>query len=273
MIIPTREKIWRYSLLMGLSLLIFAPVIVGTWVSLLPNTAILNGQYFAAALSLENYVQALTQTPILRYLVNSFVVASLVMVGQVIFSALAAYAFVFIPFKGKNVIFYAFIATMMLPFEAQLIPNFQTLRWLGFLNHYAALALPFFATAFGTFLLRQAFMQVPMALRESAQVEGIGHWQFLYRAVLPYAKTSLLTLAAYSFLTTWNMYLWPLITSYSDNVRTVQIGLRQLQATEAVNSWGLIMASAILMMIPSLAVLLLSQKAFKSGLIDGAVKS
>ena len=216
----------------------------------------------------------MTQTPILRYLVNSFVVASLVMVGQVIFfSALAAYAFVFIPFKGKNVIFYAFIATMMLPFEAQLIPNFQTLRWLGFLNHYAALALPFFATAFGTFLLRQAFMQVPMALRESAQVEGIGHWQFLYRAVLPYAKTSLLTLAAYSFLTTWNMYLWPLITSYSDNVRTVQIGLRQLQATEAVNSWGLIMASAILMMIPSLAVLLLSQKAFKSGLIDGAVKS
>ena len=116
-------------------------------------------------------------------------------------------------------------------------------------------------------------MQVPMALRESALVEGIGHGQFLYRAVLPYAKTSLLTLAAYSFLTTWNMYLWPLITSYSDNVRTVQIGLRQLQATEAVNSWGLIMASAILIMIPSLVVLLVSQKAFKSGLIDGAVKS
>ncbi|QEA50145.1 carbohydrate ABC transporter permease [Leuconostoc lactis] len=273
MIIPTQEKIWRYTLLLCLSLLIFAPVLVGVWVSLLPNTAILNGQYLSTALSFDNYRQALTQTPILRYLFNSFVVASLVMVGQVVFSALAAYAFVFIPFKGKNVIFYAFIATMMLPFEAQLIPNFQTLRWLGFLNHYAALALPFFATAFGTFLLRQAFMQVPMALRESALVEGIGHGQFLYRAVLPYAKTSLLTLAAYSFLTTWNMYLWPLITSYSDNVRTVQIGLRQLQATEAVNSWGLIMASAILMMIPSLVVLLVSQTAFKSGLIDGAVKS
>ena len=273
MIIPIREKLWRYTLLIGLSVLIFAPVLVGIWVSFLPNTAILNGQYFSAALTLGNYTQALTQTPILRYLFNSFVVAGLVMVGQVIFSALAAYAFVFLPFKGKNVIFYAFIATMMLPFESQLIPNFQTLRWLGFLNHYAALALPSFATAFGTFLLRQAFMQVPMALRESAMVEGIGHGQFLYRAVLPYAKTSLLTLAAYSFLTTWNMYLWPLITSYSDNVRTVQIGLRQLQATEAVNSWGLIMASAILMMIPSLAVLFLSQKAFKSGLIDGAVKS
>ncbi len=170
MIIPTQEKIWRYTLLLCLSFLIFAPVLVGVWVSLLPNTAILNGQYLSTALSFENYRQALTQTPILRYLFNSFVVASLVMVGQVVFSALAAYAFVFIPFKGKNVIFYAFIATMMLPFEAQLIPNFQTLRWLGFLNHYAALALPFFATAFGTILLRQAFMQVPMALRESALV-------------------------------------------------------------------------------------------------------
>lgn len=273
MIIPTREKIWRYTLLILLSTLIFAPVLVGIWVSLLPNTAILNGQYFATPLTINNYLQAITQTPILQYLWNSFLVACLVMMGQVVFSALAAYAFVFIPFKDKTVIFYAFISTMMLPFESQLIPNFQTLRWLGFLNHYSALAIPFFASAFGTFLLRQAFMQVPIALRESALIEGIGHAQFLYRAVMPYAKTSLFTLAAYSFLTTWNMYLWPLITSYSDNVRTVQIGLRQLQATEAVNAWGLIMASAILIMVPSLAVLLLSQKAFKSGLIDGAVKS
>ena len=272
MIITSNEKIWRYVLMIGLSLVLLIPLIVGVWVSLLPNNAILTGHYFTSQFTIDNYIQAITATPILRYLLNSLLVSAIVMVGQVVFSVLAAYAFVFIPFKGKQIIFYAFIGTMMLPFESQLIPNFQTLRWLGILNNYAALAIPFFATAFGTFLLRQTSMQVPLALRESAAIEGVGHFRFLYHAVIPYAKTSLFTLAAYSFLTTWNMYLWPLITSYSDNVRTAQIGLRQLQATEAVNSWGLIMASAILIMVPSLVVLLLSQRAFKSGLLDGAVK-
>ena len=147
MIITSNEKIWRYVLMIGLSLVLLIPLIVGVWVSLLPNNAILTGHYFTSQFTIDNYIQAITATPILRYLLNSLLVSAIVMVGQVVFSVLAAYAFVFIPFKGKQIIFYAFIGTMMLPFESQLIPNFQTLRWLGILNNYAALAIPFFASA------------------------------------------------------------------------------------------------------------------------------
>lgn len=194
------------------------------------------------------------------------------MLGQLILSSLAAYAFVFIEFKGRDLLFYLFIATMMVPFEASIIPNFHLIRDLDWIDTYSGLTIPFFATAFGTFLLRQNFKGIPKELREASQIIGMGDFKFFLTVVLPVSRTSLVTLGIYGFLTAWNMYLWPLLATTNDTVRTVQIGLKQLQTQEQLNEWGVIMAGAVIVIIPTLILLFLGQKKLQKGLTEGAVK-
>lgn len=225
-----------------------------------------------SAFSLENYRRAFEQFPLLHYVINSFLVSIAIMIGQLILASLAAYAFVFLEFKGRDFLFYLFIATMMVPFEASIIPNFHTIRDLGWIDQYTGLTIPFFAMAFGTFLLRQNFKQIPKELREASQIAGMGDVKFYLKVVLPVAKTSLITLGVYGFLTSWNMYLWPLLATTNDNVRTVQIGLRQLQSQEQMNDWGVIMAGAVIVIIPTLILLFLGQKKLQRGLTEGALK-
>lgn len=265
------KLIGRYTLLVSLSLIVIGPFILGLWTSLLPTAAISKGALWGK-LSFDNYVTAITTTPILRYLLNSFVIAMVTTISQLLFCSMSAYAFVFLKFKYQRPLFALFLITMMLPFEAEVIPNFATVRALGLLNHYAVMIVPFLTTAFGTFMLRQNFLQMPKELKEAADVEGLSHWQFYWRMTLPYAKISLLTLAAYSFLSSWNQYLWPMLTTFSDQFRPVQDGLRQLQGQETFNNWGMIQASAAIVVIPTLIVLLIGQHYFKAGLNEGAVK-
>lgn len=194
------------------------------------------------------------------------------MLGQLILASLAAYAFVFMEFKGRDLLFFIFIGTMMVPFEASVIPNFHIIRDLNWIDTYPGLTVPFFATAFGTFLLRQNFKQIPKELREASLIEGIGDFKFFLTVVLPMAKSSLITLGAYGFLTSWNMYLWPLLATTNDSVRTVQIGLKQLQTQEQLNDWGMIMAGAVTVIIPTLILLFLGQKRLQKGLTEGAIK-
>ncbi|KGI02512.1 carbohydrate ABC transporter permease [Oenococcus oeni] len=266
------KKTWHYLLLIILSLLILGPFIIGLWTSLLPTADISSGKLFIDNVSLDNYWAALTQTPIIRYLFNSLFISILTMICQVFFCSLAAYAFVFIDFKYRNFYFYLVLSTMMLPFEAEVIPNFQTIKSLGLLNSYLGMVIPFMTSAFGIFMLRQSFMQMPYELKEAADVEGLSHWQFYLKGALPYSKLSIYTLAAYSFLSAWNQYLWPLLTTFSDDYRPVQVGLRELQSQETFNNWGMIQASAAIIVIPTLIVLYFGQHYFKSGLNEGAVK-
>ncbi len=266
------KKIWHYILLILLSALIIGPFIIGLWTSLLPTADISSGNLLHSSISLNNYWEAFTQTPIIRYLFNSLLISFLTMLCQVFFCSMAAYAFVFIEFKHRNFYFYLVLSTMMLPFEAEVIPNFQTIKSLGLLNSYAGMIAPFMTSAFGIFMLRQAFMQMPYELKEAADVEGLNHWQFYVKAVLPYSRLSLYTLAAYSFLSAWNQYLWPMLTTFSDDFRPVQVGLRELQSQETFNNWGMIQASAAIIVIPTLIVLYFGQYYFKSGLNEGAVK-
>ena len=160
----------------------------------------------------------------------------------------------------------------MVPFEASIIPNFHIIRDLGWIDTYPGLTVPFFATAFGTFLLRQNFKQIPKELREASEIAGMGDFKFYLTVVLPVAKTSLVTLGVYGFLSSWNMYLWPLLSTTNDTVRTVQIGLKQLQTQEQLNEWGVIMAGAIIVVIPTLILLFLGQKKLQKGLTEGAFK-
>src|SRR5699024_4924365 len=252
--IPITRKIIFYLLLIISGMFVFSPTLMAFVMSFMTNQDIMTGS-LPSSLTLDNYVKAFNQFPLLKYLFNSLVVSIVIMLGQLILSSLAAYAFVFLEFKGRDLLFYVFIATMMVPFEASIIPNFHIIRDLGWIDTYPGLTVPFFAMAFGTFLLRQNFKQIPKELREASQIAGMGDFKFYLTVVLPVARTSLLTLGVYGFLTSWNMYLWPLLTTTNDNVRTVQIGLKQLQTQEQLNDWGVIMAGAVIVVIPTLILL------------------
>ncbi|WP_164217457.1 carbohydrate ABC transporter permease [Virgibacillus sp. YIM 98842] len=271
MTIPITRKIIFYLLLIISSMLVFSPTLMAFVMSFMTNQDIMTGS-LPSSLTLDNYVKAFNQFPLLKYLFNSLVVSIVIMLGQLILSSLAAYAFVFLEFKGRDLLFYVFIATMMVPFEASIIPNFHIIRDLGWIDTYPGLTVPFFAMAFGTFLLRQNFKQIPKELREASQIAGMGDFKFYLTVVLPVARTSLVTLGVYGFLTSWNMYLWPLLSTTNDSVRTVQIGLKQLQTQEQLNDWGVIMAGAIIVVIPTLILLFLGQSKLQKGLTEGALK-
>ena len=271
-VMSKKERISRYVVLCLLSVFILTPFVLGLWTSFLTTADISSGSLFSTHISLDNYVNAMKNTAIIRYLLNSLVISVLTTAFQLIFCSMSAYAFVFLKFRGRNFLFGLFLATMMLPFEAEVIPNFATMRQLNLLNTYSVMVMPFLTSAFGTFMLRQNFKQMPAELKEASDVCGLSHWKFYTKVTLPYAKISLLTLASYSFLSSWNQYLWPMLTTFSDKYRPVQDGLRQLQSQETFNDWGMIQASAAIVVIPTLIVLFIGQKSFKSGINEGAVK-
>lgn len=266
------KQLLFYFLLIIFAFLVFAPAIIAFLMSFMSSQEIMTGKIIPTEFTLENYTKVFERFPLFQYLINSFIVSIVIMLGQLILASLAAYAFVFLEFKGRDFIFFLFIATMMVPFEASIIPNFQTIRNLGWLDHYNGLTIPFFATAFGTFLLRQNFKQIPNELKEASEIAGVGDFKYYLTVALPMAKTSLITLGVYGFVTSWNMYLWPLLTTTNDSVRTVQIGLRQLQSQEQLNEWGVIMAGAIMVVLPTLILLFLGQSKLQKGLTEGALK-
>ncbi|MHB9144778.1 MAG: carbohydrate ABC transporter permease [Symbiobacteriia bacterium] len=220
---------------------------------------------------IQSYSDALKLAPIGRFVLNSFVIASAVTVGQLVTASLAAFAFSFLEFRGRNILFYVFLSTMMIPAEATLVPNYLTVRALGWLDSYPGFVVPFIATAFGTFLLRQFFLQLPKDLYDAAKIDGASPFRFYWQVVLPLSRPALATLGVYSFLHAYNMYLWPLLITNSETMRTVQIGIKMLMWDEAL-SWNLIMAGVTLVILPSILLLILGQKQLIRGLTAGALK-
>lgn len=268
----TAKKIVVYALLISSALLMMFPIIYAFSISFMKGGEVLQGNLIPETFTFDNYKAAFEKVPLIHFLWNSFFVSIAVMLGQLIVSSLAAFAFVFISFKGRNAIFMLFISTMMIPWEATMVPNFLTVQKLGWINEYTSLTIPFFALAFGTFLLRQQFKTIPLELYEASQVAGISRFRFFWKVVLPVSKTSLITLGIYSFLTTWNMYLWPLLVTNNEKVRTVQIGLKQMQSQEISSQWGVVMAAAVVVVLPTLLILFIGQKHFQKGLTQGAIK-
>ncbi|MDF2628420.1 MAG: glycerol-3-phosphate transporter permease protein [Symbiobacteriaceae bacterium] len=219
----------------------------------------------------QNYAEVARSVPVFRYLANSLIVSSLVTGGQIVTASLAGYAFSFFQFKWKGFLFALFMSTMMVPWEVTMIPNFLTIRSLNLVSTYPGLVLPFLATAFGTFLLRQFFLTIPRDLEDAARIDGCGRFRFLWSIVLPLARPGLITLGAYTFLSTWNQYLWPLLVTDTKEMRTVQIGIRFLMNEEG-QQFHLIMAGVVMFMIPAALLLLWGQKYLVKGLMAGAVK-
>jgi sn-glycerol 3-phosphate transport system permease protein len=205
-----------------------------------------------------------------RYLFNSLVVSAVITLGQLTTSAMAAYAFAFMRFPGRGILFALFLATMMVPIEVAIIPNYRTIQWLGWIDTYPGLVAPFLATGFGTFLLRQAFLTIPTELRDAAEMDGYGHVRFLLRIVLPLSRGALATLAVFSFLQAWNQYLWPLLVTNDPDMRTVQIGLKSETANLA--RINVAFAGTIIAFAPLLLLVAGFQRYLVRGLFGGAVK-
>ena len=274
------RKLGLYSLLTVMSLAVAFPLLIALSYSFMSERDISTypPPLIPVRPTLANFEEIVDRAlrpnsplPIFRYLLNSFVASSAVVVGQLLTASLAAYAFAFLPFPGKNLLFLIFLATLMVPWEATIIPNYITIRDLGWLDTYQGLAVPFMATGFGTFLLRQNFLQIPRDLYDAAIVDGAGRFRFLWQIVLPLSRPALGTLAVYSYLATWNQYFWPLLVTNQPLMRTVQVGIVQLRYEETLR-WGIVMAGVVMVVIPTIALLVLGQRQLVRGLTAGAIK-
>lgn len=263
----------RYALLVVAAVVVVFPIYVAIAVAIQPSYRLLDfpAVLFPSDIDLRVFERAFSQANLGGYLMNSAIVAVVITAGQVVTSILAAYAFAFLRFPAKNVIFVAFLATLMVPTEVTIVANFETIQHLGWLDSYQALTVPFLAFAFGTFLLRQTFLQVPQDLRDAAALDGYGHWGFLFGVAVPLARPMIAALSVFSFLMAWNQYLWPLLVTNDDRYRTVQIGLKALSSAN-IDQLNLIMAGTIVAAVPIFVLLIAFQRQLVRGLTSGAVK-
>jgi sn-glycerol 3-phosphate transport system permease protein len=217
------------------------------------------------------FAKAFQQGDLGPKIVVSAVVTALIVAAQLVTSILAAYAFSFLEFPLRRVAFLIFMATLMLPIEVTLIPNAQTVRSLGWLNSYPGLAVPFMATAFGTFLIRQGFMGIPRDLLDASQLDGFGHLAFLRRVAIPVTRPVIASFAVIAFLGAWNQYTWPRAVITESRWETIQIGLKSVSSS-TVDQSNVGFAAAIIAALPVLALLILLQRQLIRGLTAGAVK-
>jgi len=262
-------------LLLSIGLLISMPIIIAFFTSFKPPTQVITfpPRLLPADWTTANYLMAWQIAPFGRFLFNSLMQSGVITFAQVLFSILAAYAFSVLVFPGRNLLFYIVLGSLMVPFELIFIPNFQLVSVLGLADTYAGLTLPFLASAFGVFMLRQFFLTVPKALHEAAKLDGAGNWRYLWQILVPLSKGSIGAFAIFAFLSAWNQYLWPLIITKSEEMRTLQIGIRFFMTQQDRGSdWGVVMAGSMIALGPALLAFLLAQRQLVKGIAMTGLK-
>jgi multiple sugar transport system permease protein len=221
----------------------------------------------------ENYYRLFQTVPIARYFWNSVLVSVVTTVGHVLFSAMAGYAFSRLRFRAKNVVFFIFLMTLMVPPQVNIVPLFFLMKTFGWLDTYWALIVPGLTGAFGVFMLRQWFNGLPKELEDAARLDGCHSGQIFWRVALPLATPALAALAIFVFINSWNSFMWPLIVTNSEELRTLPVGLAALKGSfRDTTDWALLMAAATLSILPVVLVFLIGQKQFMKGMLSGGVK-
>ncbi len=213
----------------------------------------------------QNYVETVTVMPFGRFYFNSTFQAAAVTVLQLLTSSLAAFAFARLRFRGRDLLFLLYLGTMMIPFPVTMIPNFVIVRLLGWIDTFKALILPPAFSAFSTFLLRQYFLSLPIELDDAARVDGASSFRIWWQVLLPLTGPALATLAIFTFLGQWNNFLWPLIVTNSEHMRTLPVGLAAFQGQYRVE-WHLLMAGSVIALVPILVIYIIGQKWFVRGI-------
>jgi ABC-type glycerol-3-phosphate transport system permease component len=262
-----------YAMLIGVSLILMFPLFFALSLALQGPTAAptLIPTNFGT-LDWGVFGAVFQQQPILsRWIVNSFVVASVVTVGVVLTSSLFAYALAYLNFPGQAFLLFVALGTLMVPFEATLISNYLFISEVGWKDSYQGLIVPFLASGFGVFLMRQYFLTLPKELYDAALVDGCGRLRYLWSILLPLSRPALATLAVYTFLGTWNQFYWPLLVTNDPEWRTTQVGITIFRNFEYA-VFNTQMAATLIVMLPTLILLLLGQRQLVRGLTAGALK-
>ncbi len=221
----------------------------------------------------DNYANTLEQLPIARYFFNSLLVSVITTVGQVLIASMAGFAFAKLNFKFKEPLFFVILATMMIPPQVNIIPLFYIMKELHWIDTFQALILPGFFGGFGVFLMRQWFKSMPDALFEAAKIDGCNIFQTFFKVAFPLALPAIATLAIFTFIVSWNSFMWPLIVTNSDAIRTLPVALASFKGSfrETVE-WGQLMACAVITTIPAILVFISGQKFFIKGIMSAGVK-
>ncbi len=250
--------------------LIMIPLLYTFMMSVLPADELYT-RFWPSRFDFTSYLQVFTKTMIPRHILNSFIVAGSVTILQMITCSMAAFSFSFLHFRGRNLVFMCILATMMVPWEATIISNYLTVSSWKWLNTYHVLILPYGCSAMGVFLMRQHYLTFAKELHEAARLDGCNNWRFLATIVVPLSRPALGALGAYIFLQQWNNYLWPLLVTSSDKVRTVQIGVASMYDVDS-EQINLMMSAVVVCLVPSLSIFVFMQKNLINGLMAGAVK-
>ncbi len=247
---------------------------------MLMTSFMVSEQIFAAKISFiphpfsaKNYTDVFGQIPLSKYFINSLFVALATTLGQVIISATAAYGFARMKFPCRDILFFIVLATMMIPPQVNIIPLFFIMRELSWIDTYQALIVPGLFGGFGVFLLRQWFKNMPSELEESAKLDGCSYFMTFSKIILPLSMPAVMTLALFTFINSWNSFMWPLIVTSSDGMRTLPVGIAAFRGNFIeITQWGQLMACAVISVIPVIIVFLLGQKFFIRGLILDGLK-
>jgi multiple sugar transport system permease protein len=264
------SRILTHALLILAAFLVSFPFLwmLATSLKTLPETIQFPPTLWPKQPQWQNYAEAWSRAPFGRYFLNSFLVASAVTAGVLLTALLSGYAFGTLRFPGRQAVFALYLATMMIPFEVIMIPDYLIVAQLGWINRLEALIVPWTANVFSVFLLTQFFRGLPRDFFEAAVLDGCSHWQYLWRVGAPLAQPALATVAIFAFLGSWNALLWPILVTRTEEMRTVEVGLSVFLQEEGTD-YHLLMAASTLALLPILGLFLIGQKRFIEGVSAG----
>lgn len=265
-------SIQAFCLFLGIVLMF--PLLYCIAISFMHDSDLITGNHilFPKEFTLDNYRSVIQNTHIFRYLLNSFIVALGTSLARVITSTLAAFSFAFFDFKGKKIFFALVLCTLIVPAEMLMVPNFFVTSSLGLINTYVGMMVIYMVSAANIFLLRQNFMSYSMSVYEASKIDGCSNPGFLFRILIPMSQSVLATVFISSFVTSWNAYLWPLMVTNIEKMRTAQVIITMLNASELKTAYGEVMAAAVMILIPSIFFFVVFQRRITGSLAAGAVK-
>lgn len=253
----------------------FAPFFAMISLSFSPNNQIFSypPSIFPKNFSISNYINVFSAIPIAKYFFNSLLVATITTIGQVAFSAFAGYGFARLRFKGSDFLFLIVLITMMIPPQVNIIPLFFLMRELHLIDTYQALIIPGFFGGFGVFMFRQFFLNLPKELEEASKIDGCNIYETFCKIALPISMPTIATLSIFTFISSWNSFLWPLIVTNADGMRTLPVGLAIFKGSfRELTNWGDLLACAVICTIPTILIFLIGKRYFINDLLQGSLK-
>jgi sn-glycerol 3-phosphate transport system permease protein len=264
-----------YVAMIVVALVIIVPLfwILSTSFKLRPEIYVRPAQWLPRPLTGSNYQDLTTRIPFWDYLRNSVIITGLGSIAKIVLGVLSAYALSLLRFPGRTLVFFVIIAALMVPNQITVISNYALIAELGWRNTYQGIIIPLIGVAFGTFLMRNAFLALPTEVIEAARMDGAGPLKLLWRVALPLTWPTLVAFAIITVVNEWNEYLWPFLMSDDERTAPLPVGLTLLQNNEGLTNWGTVMAGTVLAMLPILVLFLFLQRHMLKGLTAGAVKN